>query len=89
MNTQEKLRIIRNWTHKFEFVNRPHVKEGVTGIMYTGKDINYKGRHTVTGSYEITCETEEEVIHAAYRALQEHVWWKIQHFNWQTTHVSR
>lgn len=76
MNTKEKLRIILNWCHKFEYVDLPHVTEGVTVRMFTSQVL---GKHNIPGRYELTCDSKKEAIHAAYRALQEHIWWKVQH----------
>lgn len=76
MNTEEKLRIILNWCHKFEFVKRSHVGDRVTAIVHT-RYLSNTRVNSMNGSYEITCDSEKEAIHGAYLAIHEHVWRKV------------
>jgi len=80
MTPEEKLKIIETWSHKFEFVEREHVT-GVTGRLTTGTQMESSGKYSMAGHYEMTCDTKKEVIDAAFRALKEHIWWKVQCVN--------
>jgi len=66
----EKLRIIRNWSSDFEFVTVPHC----TGLT---------GRVTLDGVFEMTCDTKEEVINSMFKAVGNHVYWKVRHTAWK------
>jgi len=65
----EKLQIIHNWSHGFEFITPKHVG-GFTGRLMVTRNKSH---------YEMSCTTKEGVVDAAFRALREQVWWKVQY----------
>jgi len=77
MTLQDKLKIIHTWSQRFEITKIKGTPNAVTGTIHSSGQISKNGNFSMGGTYRVTCSSEAEVIHAAYRVIYEHVWCKV------------